>query len=186
MEDRKIIDLFWSRSERALIELAAKYGRLMYSVAGHILSLEEDREECVNDAYLGSWNSIPPQRPDYLKAFVCRITRNCALKRYRYNTADCRSSELETALEELEECLPSQNLEEEWSARELGREINLFLGELEKEERKLFLRRYWFSEPVKEISTSEGISENAISVRLSRIRKRLKAYLEKKGFQTQI
>ena len=183
MEDKKIIDLFFSRSEQALTELAARYGSLLHSVAAHILSATEDQEECVNDAYLGTWNSIPPQRPDYLKAYVCRITRNCALKRWRYNSADRRCREFETTLEELEEFLPGTDLEQEWTARELGRELNQFLSELSQEDRILFLRRYWFSDSVKEIASERKMTENAVSVRLLRLRGKLKKHLEKQGFQ---
>ena len=183
MEDKKIIDLFFSRSEQALTELAARYGSLLHSVAAHILSAAEDQEECVNDAYLGTWNSIPPQRPDYLKAYVCRITRNRALKRWRYNSADRRCREFETTLEELEEFLPGTDLEQEWTARELGRELNQFLSELSQEDRSLFLRRYWFSDSVKEIASERKMTENAVSVRLLRLRGKLKKHLEKQGFQ---
>ena len=154
MEDKKIIDLFFSRSEQALTELAARYGSLLHSVAAHILSAAEDQEECVNDAYLGTWNSIPPQRPDYLKAYVCRITRNCALKRWRYNSADRRCREFETTLEELEEFLPGTDLEQEWTA-----------------------------DSVKEIASERKMTENAVSVRLLRLRGKLKKHLEKQGFQ---
>ena len=178
MEDKKIIDLFFSRSEQALTELAARYGSLLHSVAAHILSAAEDQEECVNDAY-----SIPPQRPDYLKAYVCRITRNCALKRWRYNSADRRCREFETTLEELEEFLPGTDLEQEWTARELGRELNQFLSGLSQEDRILFLRRYWFSDSVKEIASERKMTENAVSVRLLRLRGKLKKHLEKQGFQ---
>ena len=183
MEDKKIIDLFFMRSEKALTELAARYGALLHSVAAHILSVAEDQEECVNDAYLGTWNSIPPQRPDYLKAYVCRITRNCALKRWRYNSADRRCPEFESSLEELEELLPGTDLEQEWSARELGRELNAFLAGLNQEDRILFLRRYWFSDSVKEIASERNMTENAVSVRLLRLRGRLKKHLLEQGFQ---
>ena len=183
MEDKKIIDLFFSRSEQALTELAKRYGSLLHSVAAHILSTAEDQEECVNDAYLGTWNSIPPQRPDYLKAYVCRITRNCALKRSRYNSAERRCRESETALEELEESLSGTDLEQEWAARELGRELNLFLSKLSREDRTLFLRRYWFSDSVKEIASQRNMTENAVSVRLLRLRGKLKKHLEEQGFQ---
>ena len=137
----------------------------------------------MNDAYLGTWNSIPPQRPDYLKAYVCRITRNCALKRWRYNSADRRCREFETTLEELEEFLPGTDLEQEWTARELGRELNQFLSGLSQEDRILFLRRYWFSDSVKEIASERKMTENAVSVRLLRLRGKLKKHLEKQGFQ---
>lgn len=181
MEDAQIIALFWSRSETAIGQLAAKYGKLIFQIAHNILANREDAEECANDTYLGAWNAIPPRRPDPLAAFVCRITRNTALNRRRANRAQKRGPLPDLPLAELEDCLPGPSMEEVCSARELGRAIDAFLDTLDPENRAIFLRRYWFSDPVGTIAAELGLRENTVSVRLSRLRGRLKTYLEKEG-----
>lgn len=180
MEDQEIIALFISRSEQAVAELDGKYGSLLHRISGNILHSDEDAAECVNDAYLGVWNAIPPSRPNPLCAFVCRIVRNLSLKKYRERTAQKRGPVL--PLEELANCIPVASAEETVSARELGRAIRRFLDGLEPESRVLFLRRYWFSDPVKDIAAQLGISENAVSARLRRLRIRLQQYLQKEGY----
>lgn len=180
MEDQEIIALFISRSEQAVAELDGKYGSLLHRISGNILHSDEDAAECVNDAYLGVWNAIPPARPNPLCAFVCRIVRNLSLKKYREQTALKRGPAL--PLEELADCIPTASAEEALSARELGRAIRRFLDGLEPESRVLFLRRYWFSDPVKEIAGRLGISENAVSARLRRLRIRLQQYLQEEGY----
>lgn len=182
MEDQKIIELFFARSELAIQALAAKYEKLLYKISFHILQDREDVAECLNDTYLGVWNAIPPARPNPLSAFVCKITRNLSLKKYRANTAAKRDATMDVSLEELEPCIPTPSAEEEWSAQELGRAINRFLHTLDKESRVLFVRRYWFSDSVGDIAKDLRISENLASVRLKRIRKRLKIYLEQEGY----
>ena len=107
LDDRKIIELFFERSEQAIIELSKKYGSVCERVAFHILNNRQDTEECVNDAYLGVWNTIPPQEPDRLLSYVCRIVRNLAVKKYHKNTAAKRNSIYDVALDELENCFPS-------------------------------------------------------------------------------
>ena len=182
MEDQKIVDLFFARSEMAIKMLAEKYEKLLYRVSYNILNNNEDVMECINDTYLGTWNAIPPQRPNPLSAFVCRITRNLSLKKYRAKTAAKRNCQLEVALEELMTAVPVPSAEDEWNARELGRAIDLFLETLEMENRVLFVRRYWFADSVKELAQMMQMSENLVSVRLNRIRKQLRKYLEKEGF----
>lgn len=183
MEDSEIIRLFWERSEQALAELTARYGRLVHQISRNILGNEEDAAECVNDTWLGIWNSVPPQKPDPLVSFVCRIARNVSLKRYRNNTAGKRNHFYDVSLSELEDCLSGPSVEEIWSARELGRAIDRFLGTLERENRIIFVRRYWFSDSVSAIAVLMGMSENNISVRLSRTRGRLREYLSKEGVE---
>ena len=180
MEDQEIIALFISRSEQAVAELDGKYGSLLHRISGNILHSDEDAAECVNDAYLGVWNAIPPARPNPLCAFVCRIVRNLSLKKYREQTALKRGPAL--PLEELANCIPTPSAEEAVSARELGRAICRFLDGLDRESRVLFLRRYWFSDPVKDIAPRLGMSENAVSARLRRLRIRLQQYLQKEGY----
>lgn len=184
MEDSRIIDLFFERSEQAITELSKKYGSVCKRVAWNILGSERDAEECVNDAYLGAWNTMPPRRPEGLSAYVCRIVRNLSTTRYHANTAAKRNSFYDAALEELEECLPSSSdVEEELSARELSKLLDRFLGELDRENRIIFVRRYWYSDSVSEIAASFRMRENSVSVRLSRMRTRLKAFLRKEGYE---
>lgn len=182
MDDSQIIDLFFERSEQAINELSKKYGKIFNKVSQNILNNVLDAEECVNDAYLGTWNSIPPQRPNPLLTYVCRIVRNISIKKYHTNTAVKRNSYYDVALEELEDCLPSlDTADKELDAKELAKIINDFLDTLNRDNRVIFVRRYWFSDPLSEIAKMFGITEHNASVRLSRIRKKMKKYLIKKG-----
>ena len=178
MDDREIIRLFFQRSEQAITELSRKYGALCFQIADSILNDRQDAEECVNDAWLGAWNSIPPQTPDPLRAYLCRIVRNHALKKRRANTALKRGSRFEVSLSELEACIPDNSLEEQLSANELTAQINAFLSALKREDRIMFVKRYWFAESLSEIADAFGISENNASVRLSRIRRKLHKHLK--------
>lgn len=181
MEDSEIIELFWARSEQAVAALRDKHGRLMFQVARNVLDSWEDADECVSDSYWGVWNAIPPERPAPLLAFVLRITRNLALKRRRDTHAQKRDPARALPLQELENCLFSPSAEELCSARELGQGIDRFLAALDAENRVIFMRRYWFSDSLEDIAQLLGLRENAVSVRLFRIRGKLKAYLKKEG-----
>ena len=184
MDDSKIIELFYSRSEQAIVELSEKYGAICNKVAGNILNNSLDAEECVNDAYLGAWNTIPPQRPSPLLAYLCRIVRNLAVTRYHSNTAVKRNSFYDVALDELEECLASAaSVEAEISARELSGLLDRFLETLDAENRVLFVRRYWYADSVSDIAEDFHMSSNNVSVRLSRIRGKLKKYLKREGYE---
>jgi len=180
MEDQRIVELFFARSEQAVAALDEKYGSLLFRISDNILQNDLDAAECVNDTYLGVWNAVPPARPSPLCAFVCRIARNLSLKRYRERTAQKRGPAL--PLEELAGCIPAPSAEDVLSARELGQAICRFLDGLDRESRVLFLRRYWFSDPVKDIAVRLGVSENTVSARLRRLRIRLQQYLQKEGF----
>lgn len=180
MDDKQIICLFFERSEQAITELSQKYGDLCMKIARSILNDPQDAEECVNDAWLGAWNSIPPQSPDPLRAYVCRIARNCALKRLRANSALKRGSRFQVSLSELEDCIPDNSLDEQLSAGELSAQINAFLAGLSRDDRVMFVKRYWFAETIAEIADGFGITESNASVRLSRIRGRLRKYLKSK------
>ena len=125
MEDREIIRLLFERSEGAISALSQKYGALCFQIADGILNDRQDAEECVNDAWLGAWNSIPPQTPDPLRAYICRIARNCALKRLRANSALKRGSRFEVSLSELEDCIPGSPLDEQLSAGELSAQTSI-------------------------------------------------------------
>ena len=182
MEDRDIVALFWERSDRAIAELSAKYEPLCMRIANHILRDELDAEECVNDAYLGVWNSVPPNDPNPLKAYVCRITRNLSLARYRQKTAKKRNSYYDVALEELEGCIPvAEDAEEASRAEEIASVLNSFLKTLSHRDRCLFVCRYWFSDPIDLLADRFDMSAHAVSVRLFRIRQKLKNELNKKG-----
>ena len=180
MDDKQIIRLFFERSEQAITELPQKYGDLCMKIARSILNDHQDAEECVNDAYLGAWNSIPPQSPDPLRAYICRIVRNRSLKKLRTNSAIKRGSQFEVSLSELEDCIPDNSVDEQLSISELSAQINAFLAVLPKDDRLMFVKRYWFSESISELADAFGITENNVSVRLSRIRGKLHQYLNHK------
>ena len=182
MTDAEIINLFFERSEQAIDELAKKHGNAVARVARNILGNEQDTEECVNDTYLGTWNTIPPHRPSPLRTFVCRIARNLATKKYHANTAMIRNSQYDLALDDLEEILADSNsVEEAYEAKELSAAINGFLATLNPSDRFLFMRRYWYSDPVKDIAKMAHSTTNSVTVRLFRIREKLRLYLEKEG-----
>ncbi|MBR0352550.1 MAG: sigma-70 family RNA polymerase sigma factor [Oscillospiraceae bacterium] len=182
MTDTEIIGLFFERSEQAITELDKKHGSAVARVARNILGNEQDTEECVNDTYLGIWNAIPPHRPSPLRTFVCRIARNLATKKYHSNTAAIRNSQYDLALDELEEVLSNgDSVEERYEAKELGTAINGFLATLNPSDRFLFMRRYWYSDPVKDIAEMAHSTTNSVTVRLFRIREKLRLYLEKEG-----
>lgn len=182
MEDGRIIELFFSRSEQAVVELSYKYGEICRRIAYNILCNPEDAEECVNDTFLGAWSSIPPQKPNPLSTYVCKIARNIALKRHRYNTAKKRNGIYDVSLSELKECIPAatQNAVS-CTEEDLTEIIENFLDSLDKRSRILFVKRYWYAESVKTIAEEFDMTENHVAVKLLRIRGKLKTYLEKKG-----
>lgn len=182
MDDKAIIDLFFERSEQAIRELDTKYGKTCHKVSYNILNNQQDAEECVNDAYLGTWNAIPPQHPNPLLTFLCRIVRNLSIMRYHANTATKRNSAYDIALEELENCLSSGiTVEDEVEGKLLVQTIEDFLDTLSRDSRVIFMRRYWFSDSYAEIAKQVGISEKTVSVRLTRIRNQLREHLTKEG-----
>ena len=182
MTDEEIVDLFFERSEQAIAELAKKHGGAAANVARNILGNERDAEEVVNDTYLGVWNAIPPHRPDPLRTFVCRIARNLATKKYHADTAEKRNSRYDLALDELEDCLADRSgVEEALEAKELAEAINGFMATLSYADRFLFTRRYWYADPVQDVAAMAHATPNSVTVRLFRIRQKLKRYLEKEG-----
>lgn len=164
IDDEKIIEMFFGRSEQGIRELDIKYGKVCHNLSYHIVGSRQDAEECVNDAYLGAWNAIPPARPNPLLSYLVKIVRNISLKIYWRKEAAKRSSHYTIALEEIE-------------AKELARIIEAFLDTLTTENRVIFMRRYWFSDSYKDIAEFMGLSEKNISVRLTRIREKMKQYL---------
>lgn len=182
MEDEKLVELFLSRNERAISELDLKHGRLCHSISYNILHNNEDAEECVNDAYLGVWNTVPPQHPNPLISFVCRIVRNISIARYHSNTAKKRGGGYDIALEEIEGILSAPDtVEESFDAKALAILIAEFLDSVSAENRVIFMRRYWFCDSFADIAQRVGLSEKNISVRLTRIRKQLKQHLTEQG-----
>lgn len=182
MEDTQIIELFFARDQQAITELAAKYGSVCHKLSYQILNNQLDAEECVNDAYLGTWNSIPPRRPNPLLTFLCKIVRNLSIKRYHANTAIKRNSTYCVALREVEQDVTAPDtVEDEVEAKSLARLIEAFLDSLSIENRVIFMRRYWFSDSYEEIAQRVGLTEKNVSVRLTRLRKQLKEHLQKEG-----
>ena len=178
MEDEKIIELFFERSEQAIRALDMKYGKICRSLSYNIVNSREDAEECVSDAYLGAWNAIPPARPDPLLSYIAKIVRNLSLKLYWKKEAAKRGGHYTMALEEIEGCIAGQNTaEDELDARELARILGEFLDALTVENRVIFLRRYWFADSCRDIAELVGQTEKNVSVRLSRTREKLRRYL---------
>lgn len=184
LEDSKIIELFFVRTEQAIVELSVKYGTVCNKIARNILKNDLDAEECVNDTYLAAWNAIPPQKPGSLRTYIFRIVRNIAIAKYHSNTAEKRNSYYDVALEELESCLAtSVTVEDEISADELSKGIDSFLDSLDRESRVMFVLRYWYSCSITELAERFHMNNNNVSVRLSRIRDKLKKHLRKEGFE---
>lgn len=182
MLDEQIIELFFERSEQAINELDSKYGKVLHNLSYNILNDRLDAEECVNDSYLGVWNVIPPERPNPLLTFVCKIVRNISIKKYHAKTAIKRNSAYDVAMSEVANyILAPTNVEAAIEAKELARIIEAFLDTLSKENRVIFMRRYWFSDSYQDIADRIGITEKTVSMRLTRIRKQMREYLIMKG-----
>lgn len=186
LNDSSIIELLRKRDERAVSELKLRFGALCMGIACSILSQREDAEECVNSAWLDVWDSIPPDEPDDLKAYVCRIVKNNAIDRLKYNNAAKRSPQFAMSLDELGECIPDRNnTENEISAEHLGRSISSFLRKQKEKHRKVFVKRYWYGESVAQIAKEYGMNEKTVATYLFRTRKKLKDHLKKEGFDNE-
>ena len=183
MEDREIVGLYLKRSERAILETEKKYGRYCHKIAFNVLGNDEDSEECVNDAYMRTWESIPPNEPESLGAYIGRITRNLALDRYRHSHSEKRGKgDMPLLLDELAECVSGGNeLERIEDSAEITAALNSFLEELSATERGIFMRRYWKMEPIADIARRYGISVSKTTTMLFRLRGRLKTHLTKEG-----
>lgn len=183
MEDAAIIALYWSRDEAAIVETDKKYGPYCRAIAQNILTVREDAEECVSDSYHRAWNAMPPQRPDALPPFLGRIVRNLSISRWRKERAQKRYAGLEGLLSGLEECLPDpKGVEEAVEGRALTRRIEDWLESLPRDDRAVFLRRYWYGQEVQALAKAWGVSPNQMAKRLQRLRKGLKRDLEQEGF----
>ena len=182
LPDEEIVALYWQREERAITETDNKYGSYLYTIAFNILSDRLDSEECLDDTYLGTWNSIPPKRPTALAVFLSRIMRNIALSRFRHKTAEKRvPSELVSSLEELSDCLPCEDASVSFDQKELARVLNDYLRSLNDRQAFVFVCRYYYFDKVEKIADMLKLSRNTITRDLAAIRDGLKARLEEEG-----
>ena len=181
MEDAKIIDLYFARSEDAICETDAVYGRKLFSLADRILHDAQDSEESVSDTYMKTWETIPPKRPTYFYAYLAKICRHFALGKLDWKMAAKRKAEVVSLTDEMAQCIPDQRKEAEMTEREIGRAMNAFLESISQENRVIFLRRYWFCDTIAEIAGRYGISESKVKMRLHRTRAQLADFLNKEG-----
>ena len=183
MEDERIIELFWQRSEEAIAQTDVKYGKYCRYIASNILHNKEDSEECVNDTYMKAWDTIPPTRPGILSAFLGRITRNISLDRYRMGHARKRGGgQIAYVIDELGECISTGDTPERIvEHQELVEILNKFLGNLNEEKRRIFMRRYWYMSSVKEIARDYKLTNSKVKMVLMRTRNELKEVLEREG-----
>ena len=184
MTDQEILDLYWAREEQAIAQTQQKYGAYCQSIAWNILRNKQDTEECVNDTWLRAWNTIPPQRPNLLSVFLGTITRNLSLDRWRTTQSKKRGGgQLEAAFSELEECVAGdRSLEDKISQGDLVRLLDRFLQTLPQRDRCIFVRRYWYTDPILGIACRYHMTESAVKVNLHRSRKKLKTLLEQEGY----
>lgn len=181
MDDEEIVDLYWRRDQNAIEETARMYGRRLFWQAENILHCRQDAEESVNDTYLKAWETIPPQRPHYFYAYLAKICRYIALGRLEWNSAAKRNALLVELTQEMEACIPDRYQQIQMEERELGELFGRFLDTVSKENRRIFLYRYWYAKPLKEIAKSIGLSESNVKIRLYRLRNQLLKYLEEEG-----
>ena len=184
MEDQQIVALYWDRQEAAIEQTAKKYGSYLTAIALRILNDAWDAEECVNDTYQGAWNSIPPQAPENLAAYLAKLTRRISMKVWRLRDAKKRGGgEMALSLEELGQCIPSGHTpEEHLTAVELAQAIDTFLRTLPEPERRVFILRYFHVMPIGDIGRRFGFSKSKVETMLHRTRKKLKAHLQKEGY----
>ena len=184
MEDHQIVELYWQKNADALSETSSKYGPYCFAIADRILNNTEDSEECVNDTWLHAWNAMPPQKPNVLRMFLAKITRNLSVNRFKARSAEKRGGgEILLVLDELADCLAGEtDVEKEYEGRELEQCIRRFVRGLPERDGNVFVRRYFFTEPVAAIAERYGLTENNIMVILSRTRKKLRLKLVKEGY----
>lgn len=181
MEDTKIIELYWKRNEDAILETDRAYGGKLYGLADRIVRNHEDSQECVNDTYMKTWETIPPQRPNYFFAYLAKICRHFALGKLDWKNAAKRQAEVVALTQELELCIPDERHDRNLQGKEIGQAINQFLEGLSLENRLIFMRRYWFCDSIAEIAARYHISESKVKTRLHRLRGQLSAHLAKEG-----
>ena len=183
MDDLSIIELYFARDEQAIKETDAKYGRLCHSIAYNILNNNEDSEECVNDTYIGVWNTIPPTRPNNFMAFICRITRNLSLKRIEAVARQKRSQATIVSLDELSEVLPDERIAVDTTDEDIGKAISDFLRNEKEDVRNVFIRKYYFFDSIGDIAKRYGFTESKVKNMLYQTRNKLKEYLIKEGVE---
>ena len=182
MEDSAIIDLYWARDQAAVTETDRKYGPLCRSLSLRITGSREDAEECVNDTWHRAWDTMPPQRPGCLRAYLCRIARGLSIDRWRARRAQKRGEGTEVLLSELEDCIPAApSAEAAWEAKETAAAIDRWLDGLDRGDRVLFVRRYWYGDRVDELAARWGRTPNGTAQRLRRLRAGLRRALEREG-----
>lgn len=183
MNDAEILDLYWARNEKAIDESAQKYGSYCRTVARNILGNPQDEQESLNDTWLAAWNSIPPQRPALLKAYLGKLVRRISLKKWRERSALKRGGgEIPAALDELAECIPGGSIEAELDNAGLAQLLSRFIGNLSTDERRVFLRRYWYLDSIAEIAARLSFSESKVKSMLHRLRQRLMKQLKEEGY----
>ena len=183
MKDTQIIELYWQRDPQAIEETKTSHGAGLYKIAMGILRSHEDSEECVSDTYINAWRSIPPARPIYLFAYLAKICRNCALGMLDKKQAAKRRAEIVELTQELQNCLSDDQQSDPVDRVALTTALNHFLGKLSREDRSIFLRRYWYGDKIKEIAQVFGLRQGAVKTRLFRLRQRLRSHLEEEGFE---
>ncbi len=183
MDDNGIVELFFERNEMAIRETDEKYGKLCRSISYNILKNREDSEECVNDTYVGLWNSIPPARPNSFAAFVCKIARNLSLKRLTFIKREMRSPQVLLSLDELSQVLPDERYAPEVTDEEVGRLISQFLRTQKEDARNVFIRKYFFFDSVAQIAERYSFTESKVKNMLFYTRNKLKDYLIKEGIE---
>jgi RNA polymerase sigma-70 factor (ECF subfamily) len=180
LPDAEIVELYFARSEEAIVQSDRKYGKTCHHIAYNILYSDQDAEECVNDTWLRAWNAIPPERPAALGAWLSAVTRRLALSRYDYKTAAKRYGGIQTSLDELAECVPDGSITLADDVA-MGLIINSFLESLPTRTRMVFMRKYWYMDSVEGIAAAMGMSVSAVKVILYRTRKKFRAWLDKEG-----
>ena len=183
MKDDQIVALYWARDPRAISETKTCYESKLLRLAENILRDMRDSEECVNDTYLKAWQTIPPQRPIYLFAFLARICRNEALGRIDWRNAAKRKDQWIELSDELESCIPDKKQMDPADLAALTDVFDRFLAGLHREDRILFLRRYWYGDTVEELSVVLKLRQGTVKTRLFRLRKKLRSYLEQEGIE---
>ena len=181
MTDSQMIALFWDRNEDAIRETDRAYGRKLYVLSDKILHSHQDAEESVSDTYMKTWETIPPQRPVYFFAYLAKLCRNFSLARIQWQSAAKRSAEVVTLTREMEECIPDRSYEQKLEVEEIGAVLDRFLEGLSPENRRIFLRRYWYTDSIQEIADRYGISQSKVKTQLHRTRKKLQSFLESEG-----
>ncbi len=184
MEDMGILDLYFSRDESAIRETDEKYGRKLRNISQNITENPQDAEECCNDTYLCAWRSIPPTRPNYFFAWLAKVIRSFSYKKWERQNAQKRSANMVALTKELEACIPDkEDVVFQMETRQLGESINAFVKKLPGDGQMVFIRRYFYGDSIAAIGALSGFSQSKITSMLHRIRKQLKNYLEKEGFQ---